>query len=185
MTLTGTRSDVPEIFKALDVFVLSSDREGHPLTALEAQSSGTPAVLTNAGGSADAIVRSVATDNNPTELHPNDDQLGKIPRDAAGNPLAAGILVEKSAEAIASALRELLSDDALRRDRCKRLESSKSFTIHQKLTMAYWRRQPSPTLKLHSDQGSQYSSHRCKKFLKTFKITPGTSQRGNLSLIHI
>jgi len=48
VTLTGTRNDVAEIFKALDVFVLSSDREGHPLTALEAQSAGTPVVLTNA-----------------------------------------------------------------------------------------------------------------------------------------
>jgi len=114
VTLTGTRSDVPQIFKALDIFVLSSDREGHPLTALEAQSAGTPAVLTNAGGSADAIVRSVAAEPDTTGSDLNDDQLGKIPRDATGNPLAAGILVEKSAEAIASALRELLSDDALR-----------------------------------------------------------------------
>ena len=47
------------------------------------------------------------------------------------------------------------------------------------LTMAYWRRQPPPTLKLHSDQGSQYSSHRCKKLLKTLKITPSMSRRGN------
>ena len=40
------------------------------------------------------------------------------------------------------------------------------------LTMGYWRRRPPPTLKLHSDQGSQYSSNRCKKLLKTLKITP-------------
>jgi len=114
VTLTGTRNDVAEIFKALDVFVLSSDREGHPLTALEAQSAGTPVVLTNAGGSTDAIVRSATADKGATKLHQNDYQLGKIPRDTAGNPLAAGILVEKSAEAIALAMRELLSDDALR-----------------------------------------------------------------------
>ncbi len=47
------------------------------------------------------------------------------------------------------------------------------------LTMVYWRRQPPPTLKLHSDQGSQYSSHRCKKLLKTLKITPSMSRRRN------
>ena len=47
------------------------------------------------------------------------------------------------------------------------------------LTMAYWRRRPPATLKLHSDQGSQYSSNRCKKLLKTLKITPSMSRRGN------
>jgi len=47
------------------------------------------------------------------------------------------------------------------------------------LTMAYRRRRPPATLKLHSDQGSQYSSHRCKKLLKTLKITPSMSRRGN------
>ena len=114
VTLTGTRSDVPEIFKALDIFVLSSDREGHPLTALEAQAAGTPVVLTNAGGSADAIVRSMSAETTGSTSESGDDQLGNVPKDASGNPLAAGVLVEKSAEAIAVALRELLSDDTLR-----------------------------------------------------------------------
>ncbi len=53
--LLGARDDIPDVLAALDIFVLSSDREGHPLTALEAQAAGTPVVLTNAGGSADAI----------------------------------------------------------------------------------------------------------------------------------
>ncbi len=53
----GARRDVPDILAALDIFVLSSDREGHPLTALEAQAAGTPVVLTRAGGCEDALAK--------------------------------------------------------------------------------------------------------------------------------
>lgn len=81
ITLLGEREDIPDLLAALDVFVLSSDREGHPLSALEAQAAGTPVVLTDAGGSADAI---------------SQDSQGE-----------GGLLVEKSAEAIAAALKEL------------------------------------------------------------------------------
>ncbi|MBN2713021.1 MAG: glycosyltransferase [Planctomycetes bacterium] len=55
--LLGIRHDIPDILSALDIFVLSSDREGHPLTALEAQAAGTPVVLTDVGGSAMAIAK--------------------------------------------------------------------------------------------------------------------------------
>ena len=47
------------------------------------------------------------------------------------------------------------------------------------LTMAYWRRKPVATVRLHSDQGSQYTSHRCRKLLKTLNIEPSMSRRGN------
>ena len=76
--LLGQRMDIPDLLNALDIFILSSDREGHPLTALEAQAAGTPVVLTNAGGSADAIAGT--TD----QWH--------------------GMLVEKSAQALADAV---------------------------------------------------------------------------------
>ncbi len=89
VTLLGARSDVPDILDALDLFVLSSDREGHPLTALEAQAAGTPVVLTEAGGSADAIARS-------------DQQCG-------------GLLVPKTADALATAI-ETLAHDSTRRE---------------------------------------------------------------------
>lgn len=85
---TGTRHDVPDVLEALDVFVLSSDREGHPLTALEAQAAGTSVVLTDAGGSADAIA-----------------QFG----DEAG-----GELVERSDTALAEALKKLALNPDLR-----------------------------------------------------------------------
>ena len=47
------------------------------------------------------------------------------------------------------------------------------------LTMAYWRRQPNQTVQLHTDQGSQYTSRRCQRLLKTLNIKPSMSRRGN------
>ena len=87
VVLAGARSDIPDVLSALDVFVLSSDREGHPLTALEAQAAGTPVVLTKAGGSADAIAI-------------KDNQFG-------------GILVEKDPLALADAVEKILSNPEL------------------------------------------------------------------------
>lgn len=47
------------------------------------------------------------------------------------------------------------------------------------LTMAYWRRRPSETVMLHSDQGSQYTSRRCRKMLDQLNIKASMSRRGN------
>ena len=47
------------------------------------------------------------------------------------------------------------------------------------LTMAAWRRRPAETVMLHSDQGSQYTSRRCRTLLDTLNIKPGMSRRGN------
>ncbi len=85
VVLLGSRNDIPDILSALDLFVLSSDREGHPLTALESQAAGTPVLLTNAGGSADAI----AIDG---------DQRG-------------GLLVAKQARDLAQAVKMFVSDE--------------------------------------------------------------------------
>lgn len=93
VTLLGERSDIPDLLSALDVFVLSSDREGHPLSALEAQAAGTPIVLTDAGGSADAISSS-------------GDEYG-------------GLLVDQSPDALAQALKALVLD----KERLERMSS--------------------------------------------------------------
>ena len=55
-TITGRRSDAPDIVAAADVFCLSSDSEGLPLVLLEAMSVGTPVVSTDAGGVRDVVV---------------------------------------------------------------------------------------------------------------------------------
>jgi putative transposase len=47
------------------------------------------------------------------------------------------------------------------------------------LTMAYWRRKSTNTVMLHSDQGSQYSSRKCRKLLNALNMHPSMSRRGN------
>ena len=44
----GVRDDVPEILKALDVFVFPSFMEGLPLVTVEAQAAGVPSIVSNA-----------------------------------------------------------------------------------------------------------------------------------------
>ena len=46
----GFRSDIPELMRDLDVFVLSSTSEGFPLVLLEAMAAGTAVVATRCGG---------------------------------------------------------------------------------------------------------------------------------------
>lgn len=46
----GVRSDVADVLGASDVFVMSSDWEGNPLSVMEAMASGLPLVCTAAGG---------------------------------------------------------------------------------------------------------------------------------------
>ncbi len=56
----GRRLDVPDLLAASDVFVLSSDWEGLPITILEAMAVGVPCVSTAVGGVPEAITDGVS-----------------------------------------------------------------------------------------------------------------------------
>lgn len=47
------------------------------------------------------------------------------------------------------------------------------------LLMAVWRRNPTSPVIVHSDQGSQYSSHDWQAFLKANNLEASMSRRGN------
>ena len=55
----GTRRDLPEIYRALDLFVQPSLWEGLPLALLKAMGAGLPVVATRVSGSLEAIVDGV------------------------------------------------------------------------------------------------------------------------------
>ncbi len=50
VVFAGNRTDMPEVYRALDMFVLSSITEGTSMSILEAMASGLPIVATDVGG---------------------------------------------------------------------------------------------------------------------------------------
>jgi sugar transferase (PEP-CTERM/EpsH1 system associated) len=56
VSFLGWRPDVPDILKAMDVFVCSSESEGMSNTILEAMASGIPVVATAVGGNVELVV---------------------------------------------------------------------------------------------------------------------------------
>ena len=50
VVFTGRREDMPEIYRALDMYVLASHREGFPRSAMEASAMGLPVVATDIRG---------------------------------------------------------------------------------------------------------------------------------------
>jgi glycosyltransferase involved in cell wall biosynthesis len=51
----GNVDDMPAFYRAIDVFCLTSDAEGLPLSPLEAQACNTPAVVTDVGGARETV----------------------------------------------------------------------------------------------------------------------------------
>lgn len=70
--LAGSRSDVPEMLRTMDVFVLGSLREGISNTILEAMASGLPVIATATGGNhelvADGVTGKLIPPSNPEAL---------------------------------------------------------------------------------------------------------------------
>ena len=56
VTLTGERSDIPEVLRELDLFVLPSLNEGISNTVLEAMATGLPVLATRVGGNPELVV---------------------------------------------------------------------------------------------------------------------------------
>lgn len=54
--MAGERDDIPEVMRAMDVFVLPSQAEGISNTILEAMASGLPVVATRVGGNDELVV---------------------------------------------------------------------------------------------------------------------------------
>ncbi len=58
--LPGSRDDIPQLLRALDVFVLGSAREGISNTVLEAMASGLPVIASATGGNLELIEEGVS-----------------------------------------------------------------------------------------------------------------------------
>ena len=56
ISILGMRIDVPELLAKSSLFILSSKREGFPISILEAMRAGLPVVATDVGGVAEAVV---------------------------------------------------------------------------------------------------------------------------------
>jgi glycosyltransferase involved in cell wall biosynthesis len=91
--LLGKREDVPEILSAADVFVLSSDYEGNPLSVMEAMAAGKPVICTAVGG-----VPELVEDGCGLLVPPRDTQaLSKAMSHLLENPNDRKSMGEKSA----------------------------------------------------------------------------------------
>ncbi len=55
----GSRDDVPEILSSSDIFILSSDWEGFPISILEGMRAGLPIIASNVGGISEAVIEGV------------------------------------------------------------------------------------------------------------------------------
>ena len=89
----GVRSDVAEILRSLDCFVLTSLSEGTSCTLQEAMATGLPIVVTDVGGNAELLANGACGALVPSgDVDALATQLLNQSRQNAGNPLAAAAL---------------------------------------------------------------------------------------------
>uniref|UniRef100_B8DK34 Glycosyl transferase group 1 n=1 Tax=Nitratidesulfovibrio vulgaris (strain DSM 19637 / Miyazaki F) TaxID=883 RepID=B8DK34_NITV9 len=105
---SGTRRDIPELLRAMDVFVLSSRYEGMPVAVLEAMACGIPVVTTEVGG-----IGELVTDGETARVVPPHDvqALAAAMRWMADNPAHRQAMREKAMEMV----RSRCSDEAMLR----------------------------------------------------------------------
>jgi glycosyltransferase involved in cell wall biosynthesis len=78
----GKRTDIPDLMAAMDLYVISSKREGLPVTLIEAMMAGKPIISTAVGGIPDAISHGV----DGLLVKPGDEEgFGRTILDLAGN----------------------------------------------------------------------------------------------------
>lgn len=96
--LLGERSDVPDLLAASDVFVLASHEEGSPNAVIEAMAAGLAVVVTDVGGSPEAVGRAglVVPSREPGAIAGALKRLGNDPAARAALGAAA---VRRAAEA--------------------------------------------------------------------------------------
>ena len=70
VTFLGFNSKVDELYKNYDIFVLTSNWEGFPITTIEAMRASLPVIVTDVGGSSEAVINGF----NGFIIPPNDEQ---------------------------------------------------------------------------------------------------------------
>ena len=90
--LAGTRSDIPNVYASMDIFVLPSLNEGLPMTVLEAMAASKPVIATRVGG----IPKIVQEEKSGLLVNPGD---APALRDAIARLLGDGDLCRRMAAA--------------------------------------------------------------------------------------
>lgn len=104
---TGHRGDVPDVMAALDLLVITSDRESLANVMLEAMAAGTPVVSTPVSGAAEALVGDAEGVEGVGDMGDMGDQPEGAGRGRGG---PAGLVVEPDAARLAVAIESLLGD---------------------------------------------------------------------------
>ena len=103
----GWRRDMGEVYRGLDILVLTSDNEGTPVTVIEAMAAGIPAVSTAVGGVPDLF---------GIDKEGEDVTAGQGGKDVPVRIAPRGVLIPpKDPQALARALEVLTEDEELRR----------------------------------------------------------------------
>lgn len=96
--------NIDEIYRAIDVLILPSWHEGFPYSVMEAQSSGTPAIVTEVPGNTDAVLADVTGLHVPVE---NPEALAEAIMSIAKN----SVLREKMSLAASNRVRNFYSEE--------------------------------------------------------------------------